>query len=213
MTITDERRQHWQQVWTGKPAEQTSWFQPEPAMSLQLIDGLGLRKDAGLVDIGGGASLLVDRLIERGWRHVAVLDISEAAMTQAAERLGPLGDEVTWIESDILDWRPVSGLFDVWHDRAVFHFLTRDEDRQAYCRALTTALVPGGIAIFATFAPDGPDKCSGLPVQRYDAPALSAILGNGFQLLDTRREEHLTPGGRPQVFTWCVFRRNQDDRC
>jgi trans-aconitate methyltransferase len=207
MTVTDERRSHWQNVWTSKQAEEVSWFQPEPTLSLDLIESLHLRKDAGIIDVGGGASALVDRLVERGWRHVAVLDVSGAALNQAAERLGPLGDDVTWIDSDLLEWRPVPGLFELWHDRAVLHFLTREEDRKAYRRVLMTALVPGGTAIIATFAPDGPEQCSGLPVQRHDAESLSHLLGPDFELLETRREDHTTPSGKVQAFIWCVFRR------
>jgi trans-aconitate methyltransferase len=207
MTVNEERRSHWQQVWASKQADEVSWFQPKPAVSLRLIESLGLRKDAGVVDVGGGASTLVDCLLERGWHHVAVLDVSEAALDQAAERLGPLGDDVAWIESDILEWRPVPGLFDVWHDRAVFHFLTRPEDQKAYRRVLMTALVPGGAVILGTFAPDGPEKCSGLPVQRHDSTSLAKALGPDFELLQELRETHTTPGGRPQSFVWCVFRR------
>lgn len=207
MTVNEERKDHWQKVWTAKQADEVSWFQPEPTLSMNLIERLDLRKDAGIVDIGGGASLLVDRLTERGWHHVAVLDISQAALDQAAERLGPLGDDVTWIETDILEWRPVPGLFDLWHDRAVFHFLTRSEDQRAYRRVLMTALVPGGTVILATFAPDGPETCSGLAVARHDIHSLAHVLGPDFDLIETRREDHLTPSGKAQAFTWGVFRR------
>ncbi|OAN52450.1 class I SAM-dependent methyltransferase [Magnetospirillum moscoviense] len=207
MTIDEERKDHWQKVWSTKQADEVSWFQPEPTLSMELIERQALRKDAGIIDIGGGASLLVDRLIERGWHHVAVLDISQAALDQAAERLGPAGDDVTWIEADILEWRPVPGLFELWHDRAVFHFLTRPEDQKAYRRILMTALVPGGTVILATFAPDGPEKCSGLPVARHDIESLARVLGADFELIETRREDHVTPSGKTQSFTWGVFRR------
>lgn len=207
MTTTDERRAHWEKVWTTKEHETTSWFQPEPATSLDLIAKAGLSRDAGIVDIGGGASLLVDRLLERGHHHVAVLDVSEAALNLAAERLGPLGDDVAWIASDILEWRPVPGLFELWHDRAVFHFLNREEERKAYRNILMTALVPGGWAVLGTFAPDGPEKCSGLPITRHDAASLARILGPDFELIEERREDHVTPAGNVQKFCWSVFRR------
>lgn len=207
MTTADERRTHWETVWTTKEHESVSWFQPEPTTSLALIAKAGLRKDAGIVDIGGGASHLVDRLLERGYRHLAVLDVSEAALTQSAERLGEMGDDVSWIASDILEWRPVPGLFELWHDRAVFHFLNRDEEQKAYRNILMTALVPGGWAVLGTFAPDGPEKCSGLPVSRHDAASLARILGADFELIEEMREDHVTPGGNVQKFCWSVFRR------
>lgn len=169
--------------------------------------GMNLRKDAGIVDIGGGASALVDGLLERGFVHVAVLDIAETAFTQSVERLGTLADDVTWIVSDVLQWQPVPGLFDVWHDRAVFHFLTTPEQQQAYAAVLDRALSPDGTAIIATFAPDGPEKCSGLPVARHDGASLSRIFQN-LTLVDERFEDHTTPGGNVQKFCWCVFRRD-----
>lgn len=207
MTKTDERRSHWQGVWTSKQAEAVSWFQPEPATSLALIAKAELRKDAGIVDIGGGASRLVDRLLDKGYAHIAVLDVSDAALEVAHQRLGARGDDVTWIDSDVLEWRPVPGLFELWHDRAVFHFLTRPEEQKAYRNVMMTALVPGGWAVLGTFAPDGPEKCSNLPVARHDAASLARILGPDFDMIEELRENHLTPGGAVQKFCWSVFRR------
>lgn len=207
MSTSDDRRVHWQNVWTSKQPEAVSWFQPEPTTSLALIAKTELRRDAGIVDIGGGASLLVDRLLERNYAHVAVLDVSGAALEVAAERLGPRGDDVVWIESDILEWRPVPGLFELWHDRAVFHFLTSPEEQKVYRKVMMTALVPGGWAIIGTFAPDGPEKCSGLPVTQHDAASLAHLLGPDFELIEEMREEHHTPGGAVQKFNWCVFRK------
>ncbi|MGE5547035.1 MAG: class I SAM-dependent methyltransferase [Solirubrobacterales bacterium] len=209
MTTTEQRRAHWEGVWTTKQPEAVSWFQADPAMSLALIGDVGLRRDAAIIDVGGGASPLVDRLVDRGYVHVAVLDVSAAALAHAAERLGPLGEDVTWIESDVLAWKPVPGLFDLWHDRAVLHFLTDPADQQAYVRVLETALAPEGTVILATFAPDGPEKCSGLPVARHDGASLTRLLGAGFVLVDERAEEHATPAGGIQKFRWCVFRRRQ----
>jgi SAM-dependent methyltransferase len=199
---------HWQDVWTRKEAEEVSWYQGDPSPSLELIRAAGLRRDAAIIDVGGGASVLVDRLLEAGYVHVAVLDIAEAALRQAAERLGPLGDDVTWIEADVLEWRPVPGLFDLWHDRAVLHFLTDAGDRARYVAVMKAALGPGATVILGAFAPDGPATCSGLPVCRQDAASLGALLGREFHLAEERREDHVTPGGATQKFLWARFVRN-----
>jgi SAM-dependent methyltransferase len=198
---------HWQSVWTTKQPEEVSWYQEDPAPSLAMIAAAGLRRDAAIIDVGGGASILVDRLLDLRFVHVAVLDIAEAALAQAAERLGPMGDDVTWIESSVLDWRPVPGLFDVWHDRAVLHFLTDPADQARYVEVMKRALGPEATVILATFAPDGPEKCSGLPVRRHDAASLAALLGPDFRLVEETRQEHVTPGGNMQKFQWCRFVR------
>jgi SAM-dependent methyltransferase len=207
MTTPDDRRAHWQQVWATRDPDAASWHQDHPTTSLSLIEGAGLRRDAGIVDVGGGDSLLVDCLVEGGWVHVAVLDIAPAALARAAERLGPLGDDVTWIESDVLDWHPVPALFEVWHDRACFHFLTDAADRRRYAEIMATALVSGGIAILAEFAPDGPERCSGLAVERSDTDALAALLAPNFELIREFDEDHRTPAGRTQRFRWRIWRR------
>ncbi len=198
---------HWQKVWTTKQPDEVSWYQDDPALSLDMIAAAGLRKDAAIIDVGGGACLLVDRLLERGYVHVAVLDIAGAALQVAAERLGPLGDDVTWIESGVLDWQPVPGLFDVWHDRAVLHFLTDPADQARYVEVMTRALGPDATVILATFASDGPERCSGLPVCRHDAASLSALLGPGFRLVEEAQQDHVTPGGASQKFQWARFVR------
>ena len=203
--MTGRTQAHWQEVWTRKTPEEVSWFQDDPALSLEMIAAAGLRRDAASIDVGGGASTLVDRLTERGYVHVAVLDIAEAALRHAAERLGPMGDDVTWIESNVLEWRPVPGLFDLWHDRAGFHFLTDPVEQEAYLAVMRQALGPDATVILACFAPDGPEKCSGLPVCRHDEASLSALLGDDFRLEDSRRELHVTPGGAEQRFVWCRF--------
>lgn len=207
MTTSDERRAHWQARWSALDPQTASWHQADPTVSLALIDAAGLRRDAGVVDVGGGDSHLVDRLSERGWVHLAVLDVAPAAIARAVERLGPLADDVTWIESDVLEWRPVPGLFELWHDRACFHFLTDSGDQRKYAEVMATALVPGGIAILAGFAPDGPETCSGLPVAHHDRASLTAILGPAFELIDELDQEHTTPAGRRQSFRWWVWRR------
>ncbi|EME67680.1 SAM-dependent methyltransferase [Paramagnetospirillum caucaseum] len=198
---------HWQNVWTTKQPEEVSWHQDDPALSLGMIQACALRRDAAIIDVGGGASVLVDRLVERGYVHVAVLDIAGAALQTAAERLGPLGDDVSWIESSVLDWRPVPGLFDLWHDRAVLHFLTEPADQARYVEVMKRALGPGASVILATFAPDGPEKCSGLPVCRHDSASLAALLGPDFRLVEEVLQEHVTPGGNVQKFQWCRFVR------
>jgi SAM-dependent methyltransferase len=207
MTTSEDRQAHWQQVWTGQPPDRLGWFQPSPDMSLRLITAAGLRRDAGVIDVGGGASELADRLVERGWVHVAVLDVAEAAITIAAERMGVLAEEVTWIVADVLQWRPVPGLFELWHDRACFHFLTDEDDRRKYASVMATALVPGGVALIATFAPEGPERCSGLPVQRHDRASLTDALGPDFELVEELAEQHVTPAGDVQPFRWWVLRR------
>jgi SAM-dependent methyltransferase len=202
-----ERKDHWEKVWTTKAPDVVSWFQDDPSPSLEMIKAAGLRRDAAIVDVGGGASLLVDRLLEQGYVHVAVLDVSGAALRVAAERLGPMGDDVTWIESDITSWEPVPRLFDLWHDRAVLHFLTDPAEQQVYVQVLKRALGPEATVILATFAPDGPEKCSGLTVCRHDGASLSALLGADFHLLEEQRQVHTTPGGSAQNFVWCRFIR------
>lgn len=207
MTTSEDRRLHWQRVWQDKEPEATSWHQTAPAVSLALIQSAGLRRDAGVVDVGAGQSPLIEALAERGWVHLAALDVAPAAIAAMAERLGPLGDDITWIESDVLEWRPVPGLFELWHDRACFHFLTDPGDQAKYVDVMATALVPGGIAILGGFAPDGPERCSGLAVARHDDDALATLLGSRFEPVDELDEEHRTPGGAIQRFRWRVFRR------
>jgi len=207
MSNNDDRHAHWKNVWTARDADKVSWFQADPALSLRLIDQAGLRRDAAIVDVGGGRSPLAGRLVEQGFTNVAVLDIAEEALAQAHQELGTLGDDVTWIAADILDWHPVPGLFDLWHDRALCHFFTSCQDQAAYARTLRTALAPDGIAIIATFAPDGPQSCSGLTVARHDGASLLAMLGDDFVLEQELADAHTTPNGAEQRFRWCVLRR------
>lgn len=204
--MTESGKAHWEGVYTTKAADAVSWFQATPAPSLRALDVLGAEPGRSLIDIGGGASTLVDALLERGWRDLSVLDISEAALADSKRRLGSNADAVDWIVADITEWEAERG-YDVWHDRAVFHFLTDPRDRRAYKDRLRRALTPKGAVIIATFALHGLERCSGLPVQRYDGESLAAELGSEFEKVHDWTEDHVTPAGNRQAFTWCVFRR------
>jgi trans-aconitate methyltransferase len=201
-----DRKQHWETVYSNKAAEETSWYQPVPRLSLSMIANTGFGRDAALVDIGGGASRLVDHLLDQGYRDLTVLDISSAALANAARRLGDKAGLVTWIEADVTTFSPPRQ-FDLWHDRAAFHFLTEAGDRQKYLEVLQKALVPGGQAILATFAPGGPAKCSGLDIVQYDAKRLGGELGPEFVLMEQQEERHVTPSGGEQLFNFFRFKR------
>jgi cyclopropane fatty-acyl-phospholipid synthase-like methyltransferase len=204
------RRQHWNQVYNRQPTEVVSWHQAEPALSLRLLDAAGLEPTTRVIDIGGGDSRLVDALINRRLTHITVLDVSASALARARARLGPVASHVTWIEADVVDehWR--SDPVDIWHDRAVFHFLTEQADQVRYIERARSTIVPGGALIIATFALSGPSRCSGLPVCRYSAETLAAAFGHPFTLLEQAHEQHHTPTGAIQDFQWCRFRRNHD---
>jgi SAM-dependent methyltransferase len=203
---SEGRQAHWEGVYTKKGENEVSWFQENPAPSLELIAQVGATSASAIIDIGGGASRLVDNLVERGFEDVTVLDLSEAALEAAKARLGDRAAQVHWIVADATVWEPLRA-YDIWHDRAAFHFLTEDRDRAAYIARLELALKVGGYAIIATFALDGPERCSGLPVVRYDPVSLAQTLGPAFQLVDTRRHAHATPWGTEQLFQFSVFRR------
>jgi SAM-dependent methyltransferase len=205
MTET-RRQQHWQHVYTTKAESEVSWYQESPSPSLDLIELAGATPGASIVDIGGGASRLVDALLDHGFQSVTVLDLSVAALEAAKLRLGNRSREVTWVAADVTTWTPPR-IFDVWHDRAAFHFLTEPGDRSAYIARMRAALRVGGSAIIGTFALDGPERCSGLAVSRYDAARLGATLGHDFGLVDSRRHEHTTPGGMTQRFEFSTFSR------
>ncbi|HEX2365573.1 MAG TPA: class I SAM-dependent methyltransferase, partial [Bradyrhizobium sp.] len=187
-----DRQAHWQNVYATKAEREVSWFQENPAPSLDLIAATGISSDAAIIDIGGGASRLVDHLLDRGFRRLSILDLSAKALEVAKKRLGQRGDGVEWIVADVTAWQPLR-TYDLWHDRAAFHFLTEAADRDAYVACLKKALRPGGNVIIATFASDGPERCSGLPIVRYDAASLSKILGSDFRLIGEQRHEHATP--------------------
>ena len=204
-----ERQQHWQRVYVEKNAKTVSWFEDSPVASLELLQSANLTSASGVIDVGGGASALVDALLARGYEHVTVLDISSAGLDVARARLGTAAERVTWLAADITNAHLSAAAYDVWHDRAVFHFLTDIDARAAYVAALKSALRPNGHALIATFAPDGPPKCSGLETVRYDASALLEVLGaEEFALLEQRIVHHVTPSGGTQIFTYALFKRS-----
>lgn len=199
------RQAHWETVYTTKGEAEVSWFQESASVSLELMDALAITNRAAVVDIGGGASRLVDGLVAKGFDRVTVLDLSDGALATAKRRLGEAAAKVEWIVADVTLWEP-DKVYDLWHDRAAFHFLTDAADRAAYADRLRRALRPGGHAIIATFAPDGPERCSGLPVVRYDSASLLATLGPGFDLVADRRQAHTTPWGAVQRFQFSALR-------
>ena len=203
---TLERQAHWQNVYQTKDEQTVSWFQERPDISLDLIHATGVDTGAPIIDIGGGASRLVDALISEGFNAVSVLDLSEKALETSKARLGAEGAQVQWIVADVTRWQP-SQAYDVWHDRAALHFLTDPKDRAAYVERVLKSVRFGGHVIVGTFAPDGPERCSGLPVVRHDAASLGELLGSSFALADTRRHDHQTPSGAIQKFQFSRFQR------
>ncbi|MGH6641640.1 MAG: class I SAM-dependent methyltransferase [Bradyrhizobium sp.] len=203
---SESRQAHWENVYTTKGENEVSWFQDSPAPSLALIAEIGAAPSSVIIDIGGGASRLVDQLIGRGYQDVTVLDLSAAALEAAKARLGERAGCAQWLVADATTWQP-SRMYDIWHDRAAFHFLTEARDRAAYIERLGQALKNGGHAVIATFALDGPEKCSGLPVMRYDAARLEQALGSGFRLLQSLGNDHATPWGSHQQFQFSLFQR------
>ncbi len=208
--MSTTREQHWNSVYATRAATEVSWFQEEPATSLAMIAESGVGRNDALVDVGGGASRLVDRLVTLGYGDVTVLDIAETALAVARVRLGAAAARVTWTVCDVTLWDPPPGRYRLWHDRAVFHFLTEDQGREGYLRALGRGLQPGGFVILAPFAPTGPERCSGLPVRRYSAEELQTLLGSAYRLRNSRPETHVTPAGNRQDFVWCLFEKVAD---
>jgi|AntRauTorcE11898_2_1112593.scaffolds.fasta_scaffold17266_2 SAM-dependent methyltransferase len=200
-----EEPNRWESVYRSKAESETSWFEDRPQVSLDLIAATGATIDAAIVDVGAGASRLVDCLLEQGFHRITVLDLSHTALAKARARL-PDDASVEWVVANVLDWQP-SEHFDVWRDRAAFHFLTDAADQEAYLQVMDRALVPGGHAIIGTFAPDGPEKCSGLPVARYDAALLAERLGPDYRLIQSLMHDHHAPWGSLQQFTFGLFRK------
>lgn len=201
--------QHWQRVYLEKDSSKVSWFEDSPVASLELLQCANLTSASSVIDVGGGASGLVDALLTRGYENLTVLDISSAALNVTRARLGAAAQCVTWLAADITTAQLPVAAYDVWHDRAVLHFLTDASSRTTYVAALKNSLRRGGHALIATFAPDGPLKCSGLETIRYDAPALLEVLGaDEFALLEDRLVQHVTPSGGTQIFTYALFKRS-----
>ncbi|MHC4106460.1 MAG: class I SAM-dependent methyltransferase [Planctomycetota bacterium] len=200
-----DRRSHWEGVYGAKDESQLSWHQDEPRISFDLVREF-CPPGRTVIDVGGGASILAGRLIAAGY-DVAVLDISDAALQRARQRIGQPCEKVRWITADVTSVRDL-GTFDVWHDRAVFHFLTNVEDRQRYARRATESVRPGGHLVIATFALAGPEQCSGLPVQRYDETSLATAFGPDFSLIKSVQETHVTPWSKPQAFVYAVLERS-----
>jgi SAM-dependent methyltransferase len=201
-----DAKSHWEHVYRTRNPREVSWFQPTPALSLELIERLAPSRGSAIIDVGAGASTLADNLLAAGYRHVTALDISAAALELLRQRLGNNAALIDWREADILTDDIGSTAYDLWHDRAVFHFLTGAPDRARYVERVRRALRPSGHVVVATFADDGPTRCSGLDAMRYTASALGDVLGDGFQLVEERRESHRTPAGVQQSFIYAAFR-------
>lgn len=207
MGMVTESATHWDVVY-GRGDTTRSWFQPEAVWSLQMLDRAGIGPADSVIDVGGGSSPLAAALLARGHSDITVLDVSLVGMRAAQQRLGDDAERVQWLLGDVRTWQPPRR-YQVWHDRALFHFMIAEQDREAYLRALERAIVPQrAVAIFATFALDGPPQCSGLPVTRYGPAELEDALGSGWQMIDEGRELHTTPSGAVQPFTWTAFRRH-----
>lgn len=202
-----DTKNHWETIYNQKRPSEVSWYKPRLDTSLRLLADAGLQPSSRIIDVGGGASTLVDDLLKLKVSAITVLDVSGQALTASRARLGQQGDAVEWIEADVTCVKLPSEFYDLWHDRAVFHFLARPEDRCRYIKAMTEALKPTGQLIMATFSLQGPARCSGLDVVRYNPQTLQAELGNGFQFVEALGEEHRTPLDTVQRFIYCRFRK------
>ena len=200
-----ERKEHWEQIYADKAPSEVSWYQRAPRVSLELIDKMKLSREARIIDIGGGASNLIDELLRAGYPGLAVLDISHHALSHAKQRLGASASSIEWFEEDVTRFNSPHD-FDVWHDRAVFHFLTDPADRALYRETLERTLKPDGRVVIATFAVGGPSRCSGLEIVQYDRSGLSSELGSSFELIEMVPERHVTPTGAEQAFNFFHFR-------
>ena len=200
------RKEHWDSVYENKDATEVSWYQPIPTVSLRLIVSSGVSPTDPIIDIGGGASTLVDGLLDRGFRDVSVLDVAAGAFDQSRARLGARAQAVRWIESDVTAFEP-QRRYRVWHDRAALHFLTGEKDRDRYVDALNQALEPDGFLVLATFGPDGPPRCSGLEIRRYNVRMMAELLGSAFELQTHELESHVTPSGGSQQFLYTRWKR------
>ncbi len=201
-------KSHWENIYTTRTPESVSWYRAHLETSLALIERAVESRSASIIDIGGGESTLVDDLLLRGYKSLTVLDVSQTAIEVTKKRLGPAADQVRWLAGDVTGIKLEAHAYDLWHDRAVFHFLTTPERRLAYVRQVTRAVKPGGHVIVSTFGPEGPTKCSGLDVMRYDAESLHGEFGGKFRLVESTKELHETPLGTTQQFLYCYCRRD-----
>jgi SAM-dependent methyltransferase len=201
------QKDHWEKVYSSKASQELGWYAPRLQTSLAWITDLGLSPDAQIIDAGGGASTLVDDLLEAGYRMITVVDISEQSLSSAKARLGSKAEQVKWLIGDITSINLPGHQYDLWHDRASFHFLTELHQQRKYRDKILQALKPGGHLIIGTFAPEAPPKCSGLPVQRYTQDQLGNTLGEEFELLRHKKEQHFTPGGLKQTYLYCHFQK------
>ena len=202
------RHEHWQDVYASKPPDRLGWYKPRLDTSLEWIGDLDLPADAPIIDIGCGASTLVDDLLDAGYSAITALDIAENALELMQRRLGNSADRVDWLAADITNADLPGDHFRLWHDRAVFHFLTEAGDRERYRERMASALASGGYLLIGLFTPEAPPRCSGLPVQRYTLEQLSAELGAGFEVIRHRHEPHITPGGVEQAYLYALFRKS-----
>lgn len=201
------QRTHWETLYKTRSPVEVSWYQEHHHQSLRLIESTGVGTSSQIIDVGGGASTLVDDLLDRGYKNITVLDVSGTGLHIAQRRLGVRATTVTWLEADITQAHLPAAHYDLWHDRAVFHFLTEDSDRRLYMHTLRHSLKHSGYVILSSFSLDGPPRCSGLQVVRYDADGMLRELGDGFRLVETVQETHITPGGKEQRFIYCCFQR------
>ena len=197
---------HWDKIYREKAPDAVSWYRPHLETSLALIEKAAPERTVSIIDVGGGGSTLVDDLLAHGYQNITVLDVSQTALNVTKKRLGPASEGIQWVTADIVNGELASNAYDVWHDRAVFHFLTAMDQRVAYVRQVARAVTPGGHVLVSTFGPQGPTKCSGLEVVRYDAESLHAEFGVRFRLLDSIKELHSTPFGTMQQFLYCLCR-------
>lgn len=202
----EDQKSYWEHIYSKNEASHRSWFQERPSLSLRFIEATGIARDQAIIDVGGGESLLVDNLLFQGFTHLTVLDISSKALVQNKKRLAEKANTIQWIEADVTNFRPKQK-YALWHDRAVFHFLTKEEDRLNYLSCLRNTLIPLGHLVIATFTIGGPTRCSGLDIVRYDRETLSRFFGEEFELKSSEIELHLTPWGSEQKFLYCRFQR------
>lgn len=203
----NDNQQHWDKVYSEKQPTEVSWYEPMPEISLSLIDEFNLEKDAAIIDIGGGDSFLAEFLVSKDFTNVTVVDISQNAIERAKKRMCEKADQVTWIVADASDFKPEKK-YDLWHDRAAFHFLTEEDQRVNYLRTLFESVKPGGYVIMSTFSDKGPPACSGLPVQRYSVGEMQKLFEKEFSVLSGKSVDHTTPSGGKQNFTICSFQKN-----